>query len=65
MNSKAVQNLLLNRTKTKIIETAERLLEARQRMLDGFPNVFKDHWHMQGEVSLHYINSLTKNAKRE
>jgi AcrR family transcriptional regulator len=25
MNSKAVQNLLLNRTKTKIIETAERL----------------------------------------
>ena len=46
-------------------ETAERLLEARQRMLDGFPNVFKDHWHLQGEVSLHYINSLTKNAKRE
>ena len=48
----------------KNIPTAERLLEARQRMLDGFPNVFKDHWHMQGEVSLHYINSLTKNAKR-
>ncbi len=41
-------------------QTAERALENRKRMLDSFPNTFKDYWHFQGAVTLNFINETLK-----
>ena len=41
-------------------QTAENALENRKKMLDSFPNTFKDYWHLQGPVSLNFINQKLK-----
>ena len=41
-------------------QTAENALENRKKMLDSFPNTFKDYWHLQGSVSLNFINQKLK-----
>ncbi|MGB0608698.1 MAG: hypothetical protein ACPGNR_09820 [Paracoccaceae bacterium] len=39
------------------IETANSTLQARKDMLEEFMGTVKDLWHMEGEVSLHHVNS--------
>ena len=39
------------------IGTANSTLQARKDMLEEFLDTFKDLWHMEGEVSLHHVNS--------
>ena len=39
-------------------ELAEAMLPRRQAMLEQFTDVFKDFFHLEGPVSLHYINEL-------
>ena len=41
-------------------KTAESTLADRKKMLEGFPDTFKDIWHMQGEVSLNFLNEKLK-----
>ena len=41
-------------------QTAENALENRKKMLDSFSNTFKDYWHLQGPVSLNFINQKLK-----
>ena len=41
-------------------QTAENALENRKKMLDSFSNTFKDYWHLQGSVSLNFINQKLK-----
>ena len=41
-------------------QTAENALESRKKMLDSFPNTFKDYCHLQGPVSLNFINKKLK-----
>ena len=42
-------------------ELAEAMLPKRQAMLEQFTDVFKDFFHLEGPVSLHYINELLLN----
>ncbi len=41
-------------------QTAENALENRKKMLDSFSNTFKDYWHLQGPVSLNFVNQKLK-----
>ena len=42
-------------------ELAEAMLPKRQAMLEQFTDVFKNSFHLEGPVSLHYINELLLN----
>ena len=42
-------------------ELTEAMLPKRQAMLEQFTDVFKDFFHLEGSVSLHYINKLLLN----
>ena len=42
-------------------ELAEAMLPKRQAMLEQFTDVFEDFFHLEGPVSLHYINELLLN----
>jgi hypothetical protein len=41
-------------------QTAEKALENRKKMLDSFSDTFKDYWHLEGAVSLNFINKTLK-----
>ena len=41
-------------------QTAEKALDNRKRMLDSFTDTFKDYWHLQGPVSLNFVNEALK-----
>ena len=41
-------------------KTAESTLADRKKMLEDFPDTFKDIWHMQGAVSLNFVNKKLK-----
>ena len=42
-------------------ELAEAMLPKRQAMLEQFTDVLEDFFHLEGPVSLHYINELLLN----
>ena len=42
-------------------ELAEAMLPKRQTMLEQFTDIFKDFFHLEGPVSLNYINELLLN----
>lgn len=41
-------------------QTAESCLDSRKKMLDSFTDTFKDYWHLQGPVSLNFVNETLK-----
>ena len=40
-------------------QTDEKALR-NKKMLDSFPNTFKDYWYLQGPISLNFINKTLK-----
>ena len=42
-------------------ELAEAMLPKRQSMREQFTDIFKNFFHLEGPISLHYINELLLN----
>ena len=44
-------------------QLAEEMLPTRAKMIEQCPTSIKDMFHLEGSVSLHYVNELVKTSK--
>ena len=44
-------------------QLAEEMMQTRAKMLEKCPDSIKDIFHLEGPVSLHYLNELVKTSK--